>query len=195
MALFTEGQLRAVAKSRATRAHDSVTESLHKSVSKAASLSAFNIFLSHSYLDKELVLGMTESLEKLGYTVYVDWREDTQLSRDKVTKGTAHVLRERIAQSESLFFATTTSAKDSKWMPWELGYMDGKKGKSAILPISQANSSTDTYEGQEYLGIYPYVTASNSTEGKERLWIHEDTDTYIVFDAWIIGKQPRKRSQ
>jgi hypothetical protein len=51
-----------VAKSRTTRAYDSVTESLHKSVSKAAGLSAFNIFLSHSYLDKELVLGITESL-------------------------------------------------------------------------------------------------------------------------------------
>jgi hypothetical protein len=29
------------------------------------------------------------------------------------------------------------------WMPWELGYMDGEKGKSAILPVSQYKSSGD----------------------------------------------------
>ena len=29
------------------------------------------------------------------------------------------VVRGRIIQSDSLFFATTDGAKDSRWMPWE----------------------------------------------------------------------------
>ncbi|HEX7362461.1 MAG TPA: TIR domain-containing protein [Bryobacteraceae bacterium] len=158
----------------------------------SAALSAFNIFLSHSYLDKELILGLTQYLEKMGYTVYVDWRHDTQLSRENVTKETAEVVRKRIIQSDSLFFATTNNAKDSRWMPWELGYMDGKKGKSAILPISRHEDSGDTYQGREYLGIYPYISTGRNREQKERLWVHEDAQTYVVYEAWISGSHPRK---
>ena len=77
-------------------------------------------------------------------------------------------------------------------MPWELGYMDGKKGKSAILPISRNGTSGDTYNGQEYLGIYPYITSGNDTEKKDRLWVHEDAVTYVTFDGWLTGTQPRK---
>lgn len=74
-------------------------------------------------------------------------------------------------------------------MPWELGFMDGKKSKSAILPVSQ-NSASDTYKGQEYLGIYPYITRDTDTNQRERLWVHESAETYINFDAWLSGKQP-----
>jgi len=153
-----------------------------------------DIFLSHSYLDKELILGITDYLEKMGYVVYVDWKQDQQLSRDNVTKETAQVVRGRITQSKSLFFATTEAAKDSKWMPWELGYMDGQKGKSAILPVSPIETSSDKYKGQEYLGVYPYITGSNDTSGKPRLWVHEDAETYVMFEAWLGGKQPYKHN-
>ena len=192
MALLNEAHLRSLAGSRVSRAYDSTSDALQKTIKASAALSAFTIFLSHSYLDKTLILGITDYLEKMGYVVYVDWREDTQLSRDNVTKETAALVRTRIMESDSLFFATTDSAKDSRWMPWELGYMDGKKGKSAILPISRNVTSGDIYKGQEYLGIYPYITSGNDREKKERLWVHEDAVTYVTFDAWLTGTQPRK---
>jgi hypothetical protein len=192
MALLNEAHLRRLAASRASGLYESTSDALHKSLRASAMLSAFNIFLSHSYLDKELILGITEYLEKMGYIVYVDWREDAQLSRDSITKGTAEVVRSRITQSDSLFFATTVGSKDSRWMSWELGYMDGKKGKSAILPVSQNASVGDTYKGQEYLGIYPYISGGIDSDEKERLWVHEDANTYITFDAWLKGRQPRK---
>src|SRR2546422_969529 len=127
MPLLNEGYLRTLAKARALRLHDSTSGALQKSLSASAERSSFDIFLSHSYLDKELILGITVYLEKMGHTVYVDWKQDAQLSRDNITKETAQVVRARIEQSESLFFATTEGAKSSRWMPWELGYMDGKK--------------------------------------------------------------------
>jgi hypothetical protein len=192
MALLNEARLRGLAESRASRAYDSMPEAFQKTIKASKASTAFHIFLSHSYLDKQLLVGITEYLEKMGYGVYLDWREDAQLSRDNVTKETAQVVRERIAQSESLFFATTASAKDSRWMPWELGYMDGKKGRSAILPVTPNDTSSDTYRGQEYLGIYPYISGGNDKSGKERLWVHENAETYIVFDDWIKGKQPVK---
>lgn len=143
MALFNEAQLRSLARTRTSRLHESTTDSLQKSVKAATEKSAFDVFLSHSYLDKELIVGITEGLERLGWVVYVDWREDTQLNRDKVTKETAEIVRSRIIQSKSLFFATTDGALDSRWMPWELGYMDGKKGKAAIFPVSQTGNPGD----------------------------------------------------
>ena len=71
MALLNEARLRTLAKSRASRLYDSTSGALQKSLKASATLSAFDIFLSHSYLDKELILGIAEYLEKLGYVVYV----------------------------------------------------------------------------------------------------------------------------
>jgi hypothetical protein len=78
----------------------------------------------------------------------------------------------------------TPAAKESRWMPWELGYMDGNKSQSAILPIS----STDEYNGREYLSVYPYVVRGTNQSGKELLWIHEDK-TFVSFDRWMAGAQ------
>jgi hypothetical protein len=193
MPLFNEQHLRSLAKTHVYKSNDSVSESLRKSITASAGKSSFDIFLSHSYMDKELILGITNQLEMLGYVVYVDWKEDKQLIRDNVTKDTAQVIRERLAQSKSLFFATTDNAKDSKWMPWELGYMDGKKARAAILPITPTPTNGDAYAGQEYLGIYPYIATGPTQETqKECLWVHEAPKTYVLLDAWLKGSQPTK---
>jgi len=117
----------------------------------------YDIFLSHSKLDEELILGIKISLEEMGYSVYIDWMVDKQLDRTQVDKSTAQTLKDRMNKSKSLIFVTTENSVHSIWMPWELGYFDGYKGKVAILPIKK-NSSDTEYKGQEYLGIYPYVT-------------------------------------
>ena len=194
MPLLNENQLRSLAKARSSRFNESNDRALQKRAMDSAALSSFDIFLSHSYLDKELIVGITDYLEKMGYVVYVDWKQDGQLTRENVTKETAQIVRGRITQSKSLFFATTESARDSRWMPWELGFMDGQKGKSAILPVSASETSSDRYKGQEYLGVYPYITGSNDTSGKPRLWVHEDAETYVMFEAWLGGKQPYKHN-
>jgi hypothetical protein len=161
---------------------------------KAAALTSYDIFLSHSFIDRDLLGGAVELFESMNYTVYIDWKDDSQLSRQAVTKSTADILRERVGRSAALFFATTPNAPTSKWMPWELGYMDGNKGKSAILPVSDEVRSSDSYIGQEYLGVYPYVTVGNDTKGRRRLWIRENLDVYVSFDSWLKGNEPRRRS-
>lgn len=50
---------------------------------------------------------------------------------------------------------TTENYQKSKWMPWELGYFDGSKGKVAILPM--VDSIAHSFDGTEYLGLYPYI--------------------------------------
>lgn len=114
----------------------------------------FDVFLSHSVKDAELVLGVVGILKDMGKKVYVDWVVDKQLSRDSVTKETAETLRNRMKQSSKLLYLATDNASSSKWMPWELGYFDGlKSGKVAILPL--VDSVDSSFQGQEYLGLYP----------------------------------------
>jgi len=156
----------------------------------------YHIFLSHSSKDANLILGIVEEFKRFGYKTYVDWIDDPQLDRTHVTKKTADKLRERMIESQSLLYAATDNATTSKWMPWELGFIDGKKDKAAILPIFISDSySSHTYRGQEYLGIYPYCIKSTYEHfpNREGLWILEDANTYVPFDDWLKGKKPTKR--
>jgi hypothetical protein len=60
-------------------------------------------------------------------------------------------------QSKTLLYLASEAASSSKWMPWELGYFDGlRSGGVAIMPL--LDNETDSFAGQEYLGLYPKVT-------------------------------------
>lgn len=115
----------------------------------------YDIFLSHAFLDAEAIDGLRVVLEEAGFSVYVDWREDLHLNRGKVTKKTATVIRERMKSCRTLIFAITENSDDSKWMLWELGYFDGLKGKVAVLGLIE--NSGDSFKGQEFLELYPFV--------------------------------------
>lgn len=141
------------------------------------------MFLSHSIKDSDLVLGVKGILEDLGHSVYVDWIEDPQLDRTKVSAKTAEKLRQRMSTCLSLLYLTTQNAEESKWMPWECGYYDGFKGKVAILPVKE--NSTNVFLGQEYLGLYPYCVKQRDDGGNDRLWIQKDSSTYVSFKTWV----------
>lgn len=144
----------------------------------------WDIFLSHSSHDATIVSGLKLELEDMGYDVYVDWIEDPQLNRARITKRTAETLKRRMNNCESLFYAYSVNASASKWMPWELGYFDGKKNKAAILPITE--SKTVKHAGVEFLGVYPYITKEQSEENKEYLlWVNEASDIYVRYDTWL----------
>ncbi|MGZ3236721.1 MAG: toll-Interleukin receptor [Burkholderiaceae bacterium] len=186
MGLFREADIRA----RADRVtiQKSAGTVLNEKVLSSIKVEQFDIFLSHSLSDQKLILGIWLSLEDMGYKVYVDWIHDRNLSRDSVTKETAQVLRQRMLTCSSLFFATTTNSSGSKWMPWELGFKDGHNRKAAILPVTQTDN--DFYAGQEYLGIYPYVSNDRIKGGENKLWINASKTCYVLFDKWLEGSEP-----
>lgn len=191
MSLFIEANLRQRARA-GTPLNKSLGTVLQERVKVAASAKQFDIFLSHSFNDQELILGIMMSLEDLGYKVYVDWVHDGELNREHVSPQTAALLRIRMEMSKCLFYATTANSHNSKWMPWELGYMDGHNSKAAILPVAQYDTSA--YTGQEYLGVYPYVVKDKQVNTTtDRLWIHTNPTTYVNFDSWLTGSQPYAR--
>lgn len=186
MALFTEATIRkrAQVELRKTGILKKAEQLIVESSIAYSAAKSYDIFLSHSIRDANLILGMKGTLEDLGYSVYVDWIEDPQLDRSKITPATADKLRQRMNSSASLFFITTMNADGSKWMPWECGYFDGKKEKVAIAPI-QTQSNDNSYSGQEYLGLYPYVVQEQNTQNRETLWIHKNKSLYVSYDSWV----------
>ena len=190
MSLLNASAVRARAK-RDIPAYFSADKVLTERMTKQSSVKGYDIFLSHAFDDRELILGVALTLEDLGYSVYLDWRDDPSLDRKNVSRYTAFKLRERIRNSKCLFFATTESTSASKWMPWELGFKDGQNNRSAILPIQE--NRPDNYKGREYLGIYPYITQQLSNMEEEKLWVRWSPTCYVVFDAWLTGKEPYER--
>ena len=141
----------------------------------------FNVFLSHSYLDKDIVFSIKNYLEEHGMSVYVDWIDEPELNRSSVDAKTAATLRQRMSQCESLLFATSSNSTSSKWMPWECGYFDGINGKVAIFPI--VKSDENSFTGQEYLGLYPYIDVTGNT-----IWVNSIKSGYCNISEWLNGK-------
>lgn len=145
---------------------------LREEVRAATNHDRFDIFLSHASADGDLILGVKSLLEGFGFKVYVDWVDDPQLDRSKVSKENADLLRRRMRQSQSLVWAATEAASDSKWMPWELGYFDGfKPNQVAILPL--VDNASDTFRGQEYLDLYPEIRKNTYTNGNPDVFVEE----------------------
>lgn len=175
MALFTESNLRRFATQYRT---DQMFKSADSILREAASTSAtsFDVFLSHSFNDAELILGIARALNQHGLRVYVDWIVDAQMDRSRVTPATAERLRQRMRQSASLVYAHSVQSGASKWMPWELGYFDGFRSAVAILPVVQADEQS--FVGQEYLGLYPYVDVTAGT-----LWVNRGAAPNRLFQG------------
>ena len=145
----------------------------------------YDLFISHSFMDKELVEVLYEKFEEAGYEVYIDWKESSLQDRENVSSETAKILRERINNWLGLSYIATENIVNSKWCPWELGYADGKKNRAAILPI--LNNGSNEYKGLEYLGIYPYIDYNTSINGKYEFWVNDqkDRNKYTVLREWL----------
>lgn len=146
----------------------------------------YDIFLSHSSLDADLILGIKDLLKQFEYSCYVDWLDDLHLDRETVTPETAATLRKRMSYCRCLFYVTTENSRLSKWMPWECGYFDGIKQKVAILPVTEKADSYFT--GQEYLGLYPYITKGpRNGYGANQMIVNFSPSEFGDFDAWLDG--------
>lgn len=182
-----------ITKSRLDNVTTKRTKSFNKGLSAPAILNEsynpnkkYDIFLSHSYLDKERIASLKIILESYGFSVYVDWISDSDLNRDSVNKQTAARIRNRMKNCKSLLYAMSNNSTSSKWMPWELGYFDGIKGKIALVPITETDN--EYLRGSEYLELYPIVKEYLIKGTNEyALWLYESefSEAYVKIDLWI----------
>src|SRR5438876_183076 len=136
----------------------------------------FDIFLSYRNADIELALGIHTDLMRRGYKVYLDRIMDPHLDRTNVTASTAEQIRKRLMQSKSVFYIATDNAEGSNWMPWELGFEDGYRGKSAIVPVT----NNWNFAGTEFVRVYSRVQPD-----PDKLWIYTpDNRVDASFATW-----------
>ncbi len=149
----------------------------------------YDLFISHSFKDKNLVIGLKHLFEKAGYKVYIDWVDDVQLDRSRVNESTAITIKNRMKICKALVYVSTVNTPSSKWCPWELGLGDGMLNKVCILPVMKNN-----YKGQEYLSLYPYLEYANyANKNVKDFWLYDqnDSEKYILLKSWIKeGKRP-----
>jgi hypothetical protein len=153
----------------------------------------FDIFLCHSYLDKDVIKGLYIELTRAGFSVYVDWIIDPHLDRENVTKASAEQVRQRLRSSKSLLLAFSTNAQLSKWIPWELGYVDGHVQNCALVPV--AENSRASYERSEYLLLYPeFLKPGTIPQERDTQYIVESANQYVEVKNWLAGAKPAYRS-
>ena len=150
----------------------------------------YDIFLSHNFLDAEIIFGLKQVLEAAGFSVFIDWIEAPELNRRNVTPATAAYLRDAMRRSNSLLYAVSDNSDGSKWMPWELGYSDGLHGRVAIAPISEYENAADSYQGKEYLGLYPYVTTESYQVGSPNIFVRKSANASPeTMNNWLKYKR------
>jgi hypothetical protein len=184
MSFYTINDLNQVASTRTFSQKERI-------INEAKEYTVFDIFLSHSFLDREVVKALFLDLTSMGFKVYVDWIIDPHLDRANVTKQSAEFIRNRMKSSKSLLLAISANATISKWMPWELGFIDGNTAKCAIIPVFDSSYNLpESYSGYEYLKLYPYVKKRNNEFGKPKLWVAENPTTYVVLDSYLKNIRP-----
>lgn len=189
MAYFTKSEVKKAAQAAINESKYFKAESLLDSSYRiTASEEFFDVFLSHSSKDAEIVLGVKKILEGKGLKVYVDWDTDSQLDRRQVSAETAELIRKRMRQSKSLIYIATSNSSDSKWMPWELGFFDGySSGSVAIFPLVEF--SYQSFSGQEYLGIYPLIDQGKYSDTKEEDIFVKRHDGWMSLDRFGKGNK------
>lgn len=182
---FTKSEARAAGRNAYN--YRTASQILQASVESVRDYETFDVFLSHSSRDAELILGVKTLLEQRSLTVYVDWINDAQLDRTRVTPQTADVLRKRMRQCQSLIYAATDNASGSKWMPWELGYFDGLRNQNvAILPLT--DTPYESFKGQEYLGLYPVVSRDTGQFGVTDVFVDDHNRRRTLLREFAKGR-------
>ncbi|MCR4674544.1 MAG: toll/interleukin-1 receptor domain-containing protein [Lachnospiraceae bacterium] len=91
-----------------------------KSIQK---LKSYDLFISHSYLDREIVYDIVRKINKCGLNCYVDWTADSDfLKRSLVSDFTREVLKARMKNSRKLLFLSSSNSRASCWVDFELKY-------------------------------------------------------------------------
>jgi hypothetical protein len=172
MAIFTKQQFESIARTKAGSRGLSATLTESRMFSKASSTTS--IFLSHSHTDRAIIEQAKVFFQNLGISIYVDWADDTM--PEKTNGVTALRIKNQIISINDKFvLLATNNAIASKWCNWEVGIADPFKlpnKKIALLPLAD---NSGTWNGNEYLQIYPRIEKSAFNNDDYYVWYPDGT--------------------
>jgi hypothetical protein len=138
------------------------------------------IFLSHSHKDRDLIEPAIAFLRSHGVKVYVDWADGAM--PEVVSGETARKIKERIKEHKKFLVLVTENSKDSRWVPWELGFADSAKGIQHIASFPVRDGDYD-FTQNEYMKIYPKIYYVNNT-----WYVWTDDPTKLVeLPVWLAS--------
>lgn len=118
----------------------------------------YDVFLSHSTIDRAIVDRVRNELQGLGYRVFVDYEALPAIRPEEVTRETADALLKAMRECSSLVYVLSANSASSHWMPWELGFFDGARGRVFIWPV---DDEAETYaKDSRYVSLYPSVPSA-----------------------------------
>lgn len=179
MAFVREFDIRKRAQLRAKREGVTIEESMRRV--SLLRYPQYDIFLSQTIRDAEIVLGVYDYLTDKGLVVFCDWIDEPHNDRNEVTPANAAFIREVMSRCDTLLFLDTEAADQSLWMCWELGWFDGGRGPVSIFPVLKSDKSF--YRGREFLGLYPYVEENEDGELRIVRPAATSPDGITIFEA------------
>ena len=176
MAFITRAQLQTFERGFSL-ANEQLTAKQAAATANYAWQAEVTIFLSHSHKDRDLIKPAIAFLRSHNVKVYVDWLDEGM--PDTVSGETAKKIKERIQQHKKFLVMVTENSKDSRWVPWELGYADPTKGMDHIASFPVAE--TYDFTQNEYLKIYPKLYFVNNI-----WWIwRDDPQKLTELKTWL----------
>jgi len=91
-----------------------------------------DVFISHKMEDAEKARRLKRRIESFGLTCWID-ADDGEMGQLPVDyKVLTDRIREHLRTCRCLIFAFSAKSRESRWMPWELGFFDGRWGQRLI---------------------------------------------------------------
>lgn len=136
-------------------------------------MKVYDVFLSHSSIDSELLLQLKSILNQININVYIDWVNDKgALKRELTNVNTANAIIERLKASKALLYVLTDACLNSQWTPWELGFFHALKNKVCVYNPNHIIKAP-------FLDIYPTVIL------KDKTFFVEINGELISLKKWI----------
>jgi hypothetical protein len=134
-----------------------------------------DVFISHKQQDRSRCEVLKKRIESWGFSCYADFADPANATGDDPQRLANHI-RDNLRNSRCLVYAYSSVSVQSKWMPWELGFYDGRWGQYqiALFDLDQIGSPARravVSEGpanaltiQEYLAMYRDLSESELRE-------------------------------
>ena len=107
-------------------------------------MKSYDLFISHSYKDREFVSDVVSDANKAGYNCYVDWTADNDfLKRSLVSDYTKEVLKARMRQSQKLLYLSSSNSRESAWVAFELKFYQEVVKNEIIMMVLDGEDSHD----------------------------------------------------
>jgi len=123
----------------------------------------FDVFISHSLINKDIVNKVIKSLNNQNLNAYCDWLSDNDfLKRKLVSDYTKMVLKKRLEQSKSLLLLKSNESLNSEWVSFELDYFKSLEKPIYYIGLDDCkNNRLNSYEKLDYNFDEYYISKLN----------------------------------